>query len=85
MDYEIVETHVIYYKAEIIFIATVWEANENGAVRGTFCTNVPCSGYRFISKGEKISDSLMQEVAGAGMNITESLKKKYFPGWKWER
>lgn len=84
MNYKIIEVHVVY--DEVTTIAVLWQSNTNGWVRASYCTSKPCNGYKFLLPNELISTSLIQEVAGQGMNLPDKLKLLYFPGKKsWER
>jgi hypothetical protein len=84
--YTIIETHVKYKNGKLDEVAVLWQSNPRGWVRATFATAKPCSGYKFLMPNEVLSDSLLQDVAGTGMCLPDSKKRKYFPGKRdWER
>ena len=86
MSYKIVEVHQSYKNGKLDELAVLWESNPAGLVRASYATSKPCSGYKFLMPNETISPQLIQEVAGAGMNLQDSRKKKYFPGQhSWEK
>lgn len=91
MTYKIIEVHIEYttdvnLPNAISILAVLWQSNEKGWVRASFCTTVPCSGYKFLLSRDKLSDDLIQQVAAQGMNLPDDLKAKYFPGLRpWER
>lgn len=86
MYYKIIEVHVVYTENEITEVAALWQSNEMGWVRASFCTVKPVSGYHFLGKNETLSPQLIQTVSGGGMNLPDEKKKKYFPGKRmWER
>ena len=86
MSYKIIEVHQKYKDNQLIGIAVLWESNEKGWVRASYSTNLPRQGYKFIMPNELISPKLIQEVAGAGMNLPDEKKKVYFPGKRlWEK
>lgn len=86
MDYKIIEIHCVYDNSKLKEVAVLWEANEYGAVRATYCDNKPKSGYEYLLPEETISPKLIQKVAGYGMDLTEEKKKNYFSGYtNWDR
>lgn len=86
MNYKIIEVHCIYEKNELQEVAVLWQSNNDGSVRASLCDTTPCGGYKFIMPGEKLTPSLIQDVAGQGMNLSSARKVKYFPGIrKWDR
>lgn len=86
MRYNIIEVHQKYENNQLSEIAVLWESNEIGWVRASYCTCEPCNGYKFLMPNEELSPMLIQQVAGQGMNLPDAKKKKYFPGKKqWER
>ena len=86
MSYTILEVHIEYQKNRISEIAVLWESNERGWVRASYCTTKPCMGYAFLSSDATLAPQLIQQVAGQGMNLPDELKTKYFPGKrKWEQ
>lgn len=85
MNYAISEIHIDYLDGEIKIVAVLWQSGL-GWVRASYCTTKPCSGYKQLQPNEKLSDQLIQDVAGKGMNLPDNLKKKYFPGKRnWEK
>lgn len=86
MDYKIEEVHQTYKNDKLEEVAVLWQSNEMGWVRASYCNTKPCQGYKFITPFDKLSPELIQEVAGQGANLPDAKKKKYFPGIKqWER
>jgi len=86
MSYNIQEVHIEYQNNSITELAVLWQSNERGWVRASYCTTKPCSGYAFLSINELLRPELIQQVAGQGMNLPDELKTKYFPGKrKWEQ
>lgn len=86
MGYKIIEVHQVYKENKLEMITVLWQSNEMGWMRASYCTDRPCSGYKSLIPGEEVNDLLIQEVAGRGMNLPDDLKRKYFPGKKrWER
>jgi len=86
MSYKIIEVRLIYKDNKIGEIAVLWQSNERGWVRASYCTTKPIGGYKFLMPDETLSPDLIQKVAGYGMNLPDNLKKKYFPGKRmWER
>jgi len=86
MAYLIIEVHQEYQDNKILLIAVLWQSNEMGWVRASYCTKRPCSGFKFLLESDNVSEKLIQDVAGSGINLPDKLKKKYFPGKRlWER
>lgn len=87
MDYKIIEVHGIYKNDRLNEIAVLWESNaEGGWVRSSYCNSIPCSGYNYLLQNDVVSPTLIQKVAGYGMNLPDAKKKIYFPGQrKWEK
>jgi len=86
MSYIIQEVHIEYQNNSITELAVLWQSNERGWVRASYCTTKPCIGYAFLSTNELLRPELIQQVAGEGMNLPDELKTKYFPGKrKWEQ
>ena len=86
MSYTILEVHIEYQQNRISEIAVLWQSNERGWVRASYCTTKPCMGYAFLSSDATLEPQLIQQVAGQGMNLPDELKTKYFPGVrKWEQ
>ena len=86
MSYIIIEVHCTYHENKLSEVAVLWQSNEKGWVRASYCNLKPCYGYKFLLPKEEISMSLIQDVAGSGANLPDDKKIKYFPGKKlWER
>lgn len=86
MSYKIIEVHQVYQAGKIVEVAVLWQSNEMGWVRASYCTTRPTAGYKFIMPDEKLSNDLIQQVAGQGMNLPDNKKAIYFPGKrKWEQ
>ncbi len=85
MLYTIQEVHIEYQNNRITTLAVLWQSNELGWVRASYCTTKPCIGYAFLSSDATLEPQLIQLVAGQGKNLPDELKTKYFPGErKWE-
>lgn len=86
MSYKIIEVHQVYKDNKISEVAVLWQSNEMGWVRASYCTTQPCSGYKFLKSDETLSPELIQKVAGQGMNLPDEKKSAFFPGKKkWEK
>jgi len=86
MSYTILAVHIEYQQNRISEIAVLWQSNERGWVRASYCTTKPCMGYAFLTSNATLEPQLIQQVAGQGMNLPDELKPKYFPGEKkWEQ
>jgi hypothetical protein len=86
MSYTIQEVHIGYQDNRITELAVVWQSNERGWVRASYCITKPCVGYTFFSTNELPRPELIQQVAEEGMNLLDELKTKYFPDKrKWEQ
>ena len=86
MSYTIISIHATYAENKLEEIAVMWQSNEMGWVRASYCNTKPIGGYKFLLPNEELSPKLIQQVAGQGMNLPDDKKKKFFPGkHKWER
>lgn len=86
MSYKIIEVHQVYQDNKLSEIAVLWQSNEMGWVRASYCTTKPCAGYKYLMDNETLSPELVQKVAGQGMNLPDEKKAIYFPGKrKWEK
>ena len=86
MSYKIIEVHQVYKNDKLDEVAVLWQSNERGWVRASLCTAKPCTGYKFLMPNEDVTPTLIQQVAGQGMNLPDDKKEKYFPGKRmWER
>jgi len=84
MNYTILEVHQVYEHDKLKELAVLWQ--DRRYVRATSCTSTPCGGYKFLMPNEEISQDLIQEVAGQGIYLSDTKKKKYFPGKRnWSR
>ena len=85
MSYKIIEVHQVYKNGKLDELAVLWESNPLGWVRATYCTTAISCGYRFLSKNDVLSPTLVQAVAGQGMRLPMDKRRKYFPGKRnWE-
>lgn len=85
MKYKIIEVHQIYNNGKLDELAVLWQSNEKGWVRASYSNSKPCTGYVFLNSEVTISEKLIQDVAGFGMNLPDDKKKIYFPGErKWD-
>jgi len=86
MSYRIIEVHQVYKNNKIEEVAVLWQSNEMGWVRASYCNTKPCQGYKFLMPNEELSPRLIQGIAGQGAYLPDTKKKKYFPGKRlWER
>lgn len=89
MHYEIIAVHATYIDHLLTEIAVVWVSNKKeNWVRGSVCNTNYCSGYKYLHQysEDKLSEELIQEVAGLGMNLPDEKKEEYFPLIKdWEK
>jgi hypothetical protein len=86
VSYIIKEAHIMYQDNKISEVAVLWQSNERGWVRASYCNTKPIFGWKFLLPRDVLSPELIQEVAGQGLNLPDEKKKVYFPGKKmWER
>jgi hypothetical protein len=86
MNYKIIAAHLECTKNKLSLVAVLWQSNDDGSVRASYCTTAPLAGYTYITANDVLNDALLQKVAGAGMNLPDKLKKKYFSEYKnWEK
>jgi hypothetical protein len=89
MHYKIVAVHAKYEDHLLVELAVVWVSNEKGKwIRGSYCQNSYCSGYKYLHQftEDRLSEELLQEVAGQGMNLPDDKKQEYFSQFKkWEK
>ena len=84
--YPVIEVHIKYQENKITELAVLWQENEKGWVRASYCNTKPCWGYAYLKPDELLSPQLIQDVAGSGMNLPYELKIVYLPGErKWGR
>lgn len=83
--YKIIETHITFKDNELQEVAVLWQSNDDGWVRATYFENKPIGGYGFLMPGQKLTEALLQEVAGYGRNLPDTKKKKYFGKRQYER
>ncbi|MEY4571220.1 MAG: hypothetical protein RLZ10_413, partial [Bacteroidota bacterium] len=85
MSYEILESRIEFNNNQIQRITVLVNCTSSQSkpysdVRAIYATNKPCGGYMWIPLNAKLTDDLMQSVAGAGMETRD--RDKIFPGWK---
>lgn len=80
MAYKIIEVHAIFKGNQLEELAVLWQENELGWVRATFCDNKPKNGYKFLMPKDELNLKLLQDVAGLGQNLPDEKKDKYFSG-----
>lgn len=86
MIYKILQTHIVFKGGQIHLIAVLWQSDEIGYVRASYCTNKQTMGYMHLVPGQQISDKLIQETAGGGIDLPDDMKDTFFPGITlWER
>lgn len=86
MSYIIKEVHIQYRENKVTELAVLWQSNELGWIRASYCTTKHYAGYGYLLPGEILSPELIQKVAGQGMNLPDEKKEIYFPGKEhWER
>lgn len=77
MNYEIEQVHAIYKNSKLETLIVLWVSSSDGYVRATYANTKPIGGYHFLKPNEVLTDKLIQQVAGAGMNCTDELKKVF--------
>lgn len=77
--YKILEARIEYKEGNINRVTVLVEMSK-GDVRAIFATTKPCNGYHYIANGEKVSEQLLQQVAGYGMETVD--RDEIFPKWK---
>ena len=86
MPYKIIEVHAVYQNNKISEVAVLWQSNERGWIRASYCNLKPIQGWKFLLPNDMLSPELIQQVAGQGFNLPDEKKELYFPGKKmWER
>ena len=87
MDYDILEAKLEFKDNKIQRITVLVDCTGEGRytkpysdVRAIYATTKPRGGYMNISPSAKISESLLQDVAAAGMETDD--RDEIFPNWK---
>lgn len=85
MDYSILETRIEFndnkiHRITVLVDCTGERSTPFSDVRAIFATTKPRGGYMNISPSAKISESLLQDVAAAGMETDD--RDNIFPNWK---
>ncbi|MCW3125250.1 MAG: hypothetical protein JWO03_908 [Bacteroidetes bacterium] len=67
MSYKILEARIEWQGTQITKVTALVDINEDGSdLRAISATNRHSNGYAYINIGEKLSDELLQRVAGYG-------------------
>ena len=79
MNYKILGVYATYDNDDngLKELAVLWYLD--GCMRCTYSTRGQSCGYKTLNSEDRISDSLLQEVARKGMELSESKRKKIFP------
>ena len=85
MDYDILEAKLEFKDNKIQRITVLVDCTGPSStpysdVRAIYATTKPRGGYMNISPSAKISESLLQDVAAAGMETDD--RDEIFPNWK---
>lgn len=85
MNYDILESRIEFKNNQITRITVLVDCTSAGSkpltdVRAIYATTKPKGGYMNISPFDKVSESLLQEVAAAGMETVD--RNEIFPNWK---
>lgn len=85
MDYKILEARIEFKESKIQRITVLVDCTGDilaplSDVRAMYATNKTIAGYMFLMPGVKVSEELLQEVAGVGMETVD--RDKIFPDWK---
>lgn len=68
MHYNILQARIDYKQGNIDRITVLVEMSEND-LRAMQATTMPRLGYRHIQPGAKLTDELLQQVAGYGYEV----------------
>lgn len=79
MNYNILEARIELANGQPVRITVLVEISKND-VRAIFATNKPRPGYTHIPAGATITDRLLQDVAGFGMETVD--RDEIFPKWR---
>lgn len=80
MDYNILETHLIFENNVLKSVAVLCE--NYGDVFVTICTDRPKGGYYYLKSYDIPTMTLFIKVAGFGRKLLEQERKKYFPNYE---
>jgi hypothetical protein len=85
MDYQILETRIEFVNNKIQKITVLVDCTGSNSapysdVRAICATTKPKGGYMHIPPSAELSEALLQEVAGAGMEVYEL--DQIFPNWR---
>lgn len=80
MNYNILQTHLIFENNVLKCVAVLSESN--GDVFATVCTDKPISGYHYLKTNDIPSMTLFEKVAGYGRKLDHKELKIYFPNHK---
>ncbi len=86
MGYNILETRVEFKDQQIERVTVLADCTGPHSkpfsdVRAIYATTKPRGGYMYIPAGAPLTNKLLQQVAAAGMEISED-RDTIFPGWK---
>lgn len=79
MSYNILEARIEFKDRRISRVTVLVEISK-GDVRAIFATDQPRNGYTHIQPTATVSDELLQDVAGYGMQTVD--RDTIFPHWK---
>lgn len=77
--YKILEARIEFKDSELSRVTVLVEMSK-GDVRAILASTSPRNGYMHIHPGTKVSDELLQEVAGYGSETVD--RDVIFPNWK---
>jgi hypothetical protein len=77
--YNILEAKIEFKSNQLHQVTVLVEMSKND-VRAIFAATKPRPGYMHIPPSAKISEKLLQEVAGYGMETVD--RDEIFPDWK---
>lgn len=89
MAYKILEAHIVFTNEEpsqikevtVLVDCTSGSSKEYSDVRAITVDNKPKGGYYFLGRNSKLSESLLQDLAGGGYGDDLKLAS-LFKGWK---
>lgn len=81
MSYNILDAKIEFRNGFPVVITLLVEISK-GDVRAIAAGNRPMNGYTYISKNAKVSDSLLQDVAGYGYTLSTAERDIAFPDWR---
>lgn len=79
MSYNILEARIEYRDRRITRVTVLVEISK-GDVRAIFATDTPRNGYTHIEPGAQVTEDLLQDVAGYGMQTVD--RDTIFPNWR---